>query len=621
MNSLKQSHLFPSFFLIHHALASAVVLVLSGSAPAAAQDSLKKYLVTQLKAAGWKGYAPDCVVSLNLDRYEFLLKNGAKSELDKELAQLKHLKNSFTIARFLEQQPEAAGLLCLSNKPETIVGVLKDAKSRGAYDRILDTFVLKIDPWELDKWAAILEKHGNLALRLIRSGIVVPDYLLEYPLDEGEASEAYGAWLESIFQGYPSTMSDEKFGALINLVAIHGRDIFGRMKSDEGFRSRFKDEIWPKIERVSKAESEATGLHFLFAADPAVWDLLLNRPDDGDELLRRAGTLASDVLYGEKPVPVAIHEKIADFLKVSNWEMLDLLSRYVQHPLTIQLIQKDKLGPELIAKLLTRLEKKDEEKGGSYQEDLVYLSSLSNKGLLDDIAPHNPGVKEWIPGYGTCYLIKKLYQGRNITVKDALSPVGDVIDIVTLLTPIKGGSALIQKVVREGGEMVTKRTIPIIRKELGKRAVKEIEEAAKDEQVLSKLGHWAIGKLPKEVSEKLLGDLAVDITPFVKSSFRVAERLGMGRQSFKKITGLEPRLFMRPDGKVFLSLPEGTLGRTSSAIIINRLAKEGIDKATEKIEEQIVEKIDEKYQSAWWAAVAAGNLFAASDDLIDTKAP
>jgi hypothetical protein len=193
---------------------------------------------------------------------------------------------------------------------------------------------------------------------------------------------------------------------------------------------------------------------------------------------------------------------------------------------------------------------------------------------------------------------------------------------VTLLTPIKGGGSLIQKAVREGGEMVTKRTLPIIRKELGKRGMKEIEEAAKDEQVLSKLGNWAIGKLPKEVSEKLLGHLAIDITPLAQSGFRAAERLGMGRQSFKKITGLEPRLFMRADGKVFLSLPEGTLGRTSSAIFINRLVHEGINQVKEEvIEARIVESIDEKYQSAWWAAVAAGNLITLADDLIDSKAP
>lgn len=576
-------------------------VVEAGSGEMLDLEAAVKSLTKGLVKAGWTQATAERVVRLNRSRYEILL-DAAPGELDREIAKLATLQVEDHVERILERDPSVAGLLCLANLPQKTAKCLLDAKENGYYEQIKGSFVIRVDGWNIDAWSEILTRHGELAGRLIQGGIVQPELLLNYPTRDSEVANAYGDWLEMIFEAWPwpNSASDGEFDRRFSYVAKFGEDIREKMRAEPEFRRAFSATIWPTLLRLA---DEDPGI--LFAGPEwGVWDLFLERPD-AETLLERSGILAADLLAGEDALPERVHDQIASYLLAANWEMLDQIDRYRVEPLVISLIERKSLGPRYLPDLFAQLDRA----GDSYPAKLRYFTELSEQALIETLDPIDPGVVSWVPGYSTYALIRKASQGRDLSAMDWVGTGLDAVEVVFLFTPIKGASGALQKMVREAGENQVKRTALVVTKELGERAAKEMTEAATERQLTSRIGNGILDWATKEVREELLSKGMIDITPFVQKSFQLGNKLHINRESFKNLTGLEARLFMRSDGKVYVSLPELIAGRTHTATFLNRSAGAiGGNAIGGEVVERAAPTVVEAYNqhiAAWWLAQAA----------------
>ncbi|HQZ28740.1 MAG TPA: hypothetical protein PK648_11375, partial [Verrucomicrobiales bacterium] len=459
--------------------------------------------------AGWPSSIAEKVIALNSPRYE-VLAGAAPGEIDREITKLAALKVDSEVARILERDPSTAGLLCLANSPQKAANCLLEAWGNGYYEEIKGSFVLRIDGWDIDSWAEILSRHGELAGRLIRGGTVQPELLLNYPLKNTAVADAYGAWLEDIFQGWPAVMTNPEFCLRFAYVATFGDDIREKMASDSKFLYEFRVTIWPTLLRLAEHDS---GILF---AEPelGVWDLFLQR-SDAEALLERSGFLAADLLAGEAALPIKVREEVASYLLGTNWTMLDQIDRYRNEPLVIALIERKTLGPRYLPDLFTQLDRA----GSSYPAKLRYFAKLPEHVLIEELAPIDPGAISWVPGYSTYSIIRKASQGRSVSSMDWVIAGFDVVDVVLLISPIKGASGAVQKMIREAAEGQVERTAKIVTRELGSRAAKEITEAATERQLTSLIGREVLGKVTEEFRDQLRSKGMVDITPLIQKSF------------------------------------------------------------------------------------------------------
>jgi hypothetical protein len=153
-------------------------------------------------------------------------------------------------------------------------------------------------------------------------------------------------------------------------------------------------------------------------------------------------------------------------------------------------------------------------------------------------------------------------------------------------------------------------------KDLAALSSREIAEQASEKQLTSLIAHHALKSLPSELGEALLKTGVVDMTSVLHGAFKIMSRFGIGRESFKKLTGLEARVFLRKDAKVFVNLPSAIAGNNPYARFLNetsingaveevmrtQVAKEGLQKGL-----QLVSETKERWQehlACWWSGLA-----------------
>jgi len=276
--------------------------------------------------------------------------------------------------------------------------------------------------------------------------------------------------------------------------------------------------------------------------------------------------------------------------------MLDWITRYRDEPAVISMMERDAIGPLYLPSVFERLDAR----GDGYPEELRDLSRLGDDALREQLKPIEPGAVSWVPGYSTYVLIRKSSQGRRVDGMDWFGAGLDVVSFIPIFTATKVGKGTIQKLAKEGLERTSKKAA----RELGKRAGDEIAKAADERQLTSVFANKVLGALSKETRDLILSQGQIDITAIVRSGFETGKKLNLNRESFKKLTDLDAQVFMRKDGRVYVSLPELVAGRTRSAEFINEAAITITAAGS-------VQSVDDAYGehvAAWWLAHASGNL-------------
>lgn len=598
----------------------------SESAPATTRN-----YVRSLTEAGWNHEAASAVVELNAEWFSIMAEENPNG-LERQLKLLAELGKHVGVHGFLREHPETAGLLAGCDDPEQLAASLE--VNADQYPVLAALYMQHASPEDASELAKALHRNRDLIFKLQQRGLIGCEVLFLFDRQH-PSTEVYENWLREVIS-YKLQASDVELASFVNLVMHHGPLIRHRLRDDQMFRNYFHTTLWPRFQRAADGENR---LFELYLNEPRVWDLLAL--DEGEELLKRCGQLALLLLYGYPeikvhPYPQSLHPKIIQILLQGNELAIRCLYELRQETLFHEFLTRD-LSPHSFRAALHQLSLA----GPNYPELLAYYQRLSDVALAEELKPAPSGIITWIPLYYTVYEVpKKLLQGRTLTTMDILSatidPIFLVIDIIgpivsreALLIGSKEAAELAARELAEKGSeklfVITLRDsgLDLARKQLGK----EVGEKMSEEELLN----WCITATISEMQHAVQGALNKATTFEITRPLQfMYENFGLDRKVFKRITGLEPRLFMRGDSKVFVrlnNLPSVMLGKWGGVLFertaqdlsmgmvfesdLGQMIVEGVTK--EVISSAQAFRAWQQNASAWWLLHASGE-FSQSPD-------
>ena len=578
--------------------------------------------VRRLIDAGWDPRAAKAVVELNSEWFAIQAEENPTG-LEIQLKLLDDLAQHLTLARFISEHPETAGLLAAADDPERIAAGLGSAHEN--YQIVAGLYVQHSAPRDAVNIADALKANRDLICTLHNQGLLGCEMLFIFDRKAVGAAE-YEAWLSEVIEVKSAAASATEFASFVNLAMRHGPVLRNRLEHSEEFRRRFRSELWPRLVRVVDREY---GMFELYLDEERIWDLLAL--DNGEELLKRCGLIPIDLLYGyseidHPPYPQVLHDKIVQVLLRREDRTIQALMKFRREPLFHKFMKRD-LSPDTLSAALTQLFNA----GPNYPEKLAQYSGLDGTALAAEVGPPASGLVTWIPFYYTLYEVpKKLLQGRDPTGMDffsaAVDPVFLVIDVFTGGGSAAGRKALLvgskeatevatRKLVEKGGEKLFVTTLldtglDLARKQVGSDVAKKMGE--------KELFNWTITGTLSQVQQAVRTTIgkatAFEITKPVQFMFQYS---GVGRESWKRFTGMEARLFMRGDAKIYVRITNlaGAVVGSRGAAFFERTAqdlalgsafesqpgqdvlREGVDRV-EEAKEQL--RAWQQNVSAWW---------------------
>lgn len=536
--------------------------------------------VPLLTDAGWDREPAEAVVQLNSEWFAIQAEENPEG-LKLQFKLLAELGKHPALGRFIAEHPETAGLLAAADDPVSI------AESFGSenddYQILAGLYVQHSAPRDAADIALALKVNRDLICDLRKRGLLGCEALFIYER-EGPNSEAYESWLRETLQSR-SAGSDSEFASFVNLALRHGSNLRDRLRNDD-FRRRYQSELWPKLIRATNGEH---GAFEFYLDETRIWDLMAL--DDGEELLKRCGLISIDLLYGypeSPPYPKFLHKKIIQVLLRREGLVIQALDKYRREKQFHQLMQRD-LSSDTLSAALTQLFNA----GPNYPEKLALYDRLTNQALADEVGPPATGIVTWVPFYYTIYEVpKKLLQGRDPTGMDlfsaAVDPLFLVVDIFTAGGATAGRKVLVaggkeatekavEKLAEKGAEKVFVTTVRETGLELARKHVgKEIAEKMREKE----LGNWMVTGTLSEMQQAVRSTVGkattFEITKPVQFMFQYSR---LGRESWKRFTGMEARLFMRGDAKVYIRLTKvagvaGAVVGSRSAAFLTRTAQD-----------------------------------------------
>ena len=522
------------------------------------RNSPKPDHVGRLVDAGWERSPAEAVVSLNSEWFDIQADENPTG-LELQLQLLASLGKHPSLGNFITRHPETAGLLAASVEPELIAAGL-DVDNEN-YQVICGLYLQHASPRDANDLAVALKSNRDLICTLQRRGMLGCETIFVFDRTE-PTSPDYEAWLREAIEA-KSTASDADFASLINLIMRHGRVLRDRLASDDEFRRTFRSELWPRLCRA------VDGDHAMFEVyldEARIWDLITL--DNGEELLTRCGLLPIDLLYGypeisHTPYPEILHTKIIQILLRREEQALHALMKFRREPLFHRLMQRE-LSADTLSSALAQLSSS----GANYPEKLKLYARLSDQALAAEVGPPPAGIATWIPFYYTVYEVpKKLLQGREPTGMDlfsaAVDPVFLVVDVFSGGGTAAGRKALLvggkeatgaaaRKVAEKGGEKLFVTTLRDTGLELARKRVgKEVAEKMGEKELINWTVTGTLNEMQQVVRSALGNATTFEITKPVQFFFRYGRA---GRETWKRFTRMEARLFMRGDAKVYVRL-------------------------------------------------------------------
>lgn len=582
-------------------------------------NALTDRVIKELMDSGWDREAATALLKLNGEFFT-LQEDENPNGLEKNIKFLKGLGKHPEIQPLIKQHPELALLLAGAENPHLIAEVFDSIHED--YERLVGIFQQYCDTRDATFAALAFKNNREVIFNLQKKGVISPEVLFTFAR-EGAGFEEYEKWLRDELKSRQNA-SPEEFSSFLVFILNQGPGLRRRLNEKESFRGQFREVLWPRFIRAAGDQKDNISL---FLNDERVWDLLAL--DKGEILLKDCGSIATDLLFGipttdQYPYPQELHPQVIQILLSKKEVPISALMKFRGNQLFYELLKRS-IAPSTLSAALNKVF----ESGGYYQEKLKQFSKLSDTALAEEVGPEPSGVITWIPFYYTVYEIpKKVLQGRTPTGMDLVS---GTLDIVFLVPDLLSAGAT--TVPRKALVMGTKEGVKTIEKELaGKAVVASLREAGL-ELATKKLTKSVAGKLSdKELTQwtvtatlletkkwlaEVLGKaVTFEITKPVKLMFELS---GVGRESMKKWTGLEARVFMRGDARVFVRLdkvPEKVLGPKGAKFFANTAENMAIGAASEtKIAEEAIrlgvstaiktkeelEKLNwQRHVSAWW---------------------
>ena len=236
-------------------------------------------------------------------------------------------------------------------------------------------------------------------------------------------------------------------------------------------------------------------------------------------------------------------------------ETVQALLQFGSQPLFRKLLRRSLPQPTLRATLHRLIQK-----GSDYPADLQLLDRLSDAALTEEVGPPPDGIKTWVPLYYTYYVTKKFWQGRPPTTMElALA----VIDPATFVLPelkagpvvAEGASKVFTTSLKEGG-------LALARDEVSSQVAKQLAEKGLEKEVVKYGITGLLTRIQAPIRTAVARQTTFEITQPLRFMFSYS---GVGRESLKRLTGLEAKLFMRSDAGVY-SLGKHGRGRAGQPL-------------------------------------------------------
>ena len=248
-----------------------------GPPPDDPQTTLRRKISEELVNAAWDSQAAKAVVKLNGDWLAILAQENP-NHLQEQIRLLKGLGKYPQLAFFLQEHPEAAGLLAEADDPLLLAKSLEGDH----YEQVASLYVQHPVAEDASALAQALENNRDLICSLLQRGLPGAEVLFVFHRDREGAAE-YERWLREVLTAKLS-LSDQELASMEHLLLNQGPEIRRRHQTDAPFRQRFRNQLWPALSRVAAANKN---MFELYLDEPGVWDLPGAAP--GGKTLERLG--------------------------------------------------------------------------------------------------------------------------------------------------------------------------------------------------------------------------------------------------------------------------------------------------------------------------------------------
>ncbi len=571
----------------------------------------------RLVGMGWTKTAADAVTEISRPYLE-QLKVEDELVYDQQLSLLGRLGKRRAIQEYLSRHPDTAGLFAgsLDVDSQSADLILRVLVRNQDEPLVRSLFAFAVAPADIVLVAQALDRDGDLILSLVRRGAwnAVPWFLVS--LEKPSAQLEWRRWLHDLFSQALASGRNDALDRVQVLLTIHAPTVQELLVRSDSFRTEFSDRHWPAFSQILDQQSDEVGWG-VFVSEPRVWQFFADADAVSVRLFESHGPLAVDLLTD--PLFMQVRPRIVAALQHSNERVIAAFfdDELRNQPLFAQLLSRDLPGGALSA-ALARFDSAPDR----IPQELEFLATLDNDTLIAELGPPPSGPQTWLPGYSLYYLSSKWATGRRVSGLDvALTAAETVLDVIPLAKGAKGLKA-VQKAVSEG---------------LVKRGV-TLAGATAEKASTRALFPWVLRdgfSLARNSLTSIERAAQVDVTAFVRQSFQYS---GVGRNTFRRFSGLEARIFMRADRRVVIDLAEvakehhlvGRVARHAMSGAVQQIAEATGNKmrhidetglraanvivgtATTLIpdpkSEKLVDRAWKAHLAAWWMACALGDL-------------
>lgn len=531
------SDALPSSSLTFTATASRKASVASSSTTGDERTRLVSGWYRKLEKGGWRAEAARAVVDLNADWW-LLLSASHRDHANVQVIRLAKLRPSGAICKYLIDHPECAGLFVASRDHASLLQVL------GGKDQSLISglYVRNASSRDVNQLTEGLGNNREVVVRLLKRGLIGAEVVFVFDRKR-EAARVYERWLRNEFERRLAG-SDEELASFYNLVLGQGDKIRDQLE-EEGFRRDFPDS-WRKLCRVVKGQGLALES---FVDAPGIWTVLRRR--DGEALLTQWGPVPAELLTGKNGYPTDLHPLIVDVLDNGDANAVEALLRFRTEPGFLTLLRRSIEGRTRIAALQKLLKANSDA-----PHELKVMGNKSDQGLKDYVGVPEEGLKSWVPLYSTYSTLTRAWDEEDVSTLEWVMALAEPASFA-----LPGGKAASVALQRGGKKIVGKQVAKMLQQQAIQLAQKQL--ASKATQQALKTGsrqtlNWGTTQLLSNMQAgyRMLSRSAerlttVDITNPVRYAYG---RSHVGRETFKCLTTLDARLFMRKDARVHLHL-------------------------------------------------------------------
>ena len=567
--------------------------------------SLQSRVTRSLTDRKWTQEAADAYWSVNERRLK-ATESVAPDFLEKEIKSLCEVRPDGKVLSLLTNHPETSGLVLLAGDRKALAAAIMDAPEADQ-GMLVASYVFCTNASEVDVWTVAVKRHFDIISLLQRKCAALPYQGIFAYLDTlqlREASEIYGKWLDEVMAPTVIGSSDITLSSRLNFVGHSGMELRKQLVGDPDFRRDFLEKIWPRfrdsMNHLSQVNPKKADVFYLCGSEPLIWKFF--KRDDSMKLFENAGMDAITMLLGAGALHPDVQAVVA-----ALWAggVLDL-------PQSIHAYD----GDESFRKLVNLLGHKDNwallnavvirlvDKGNQWPQEAKYLAGFDLPTLKNELKPQDPA---GMPGAGLVNLIRKALDGRRIDGQDWLAVGFDAMDLTTIVViACTDGAAVGLAAESKGLQQTLKTAVMESAEKLTKIAGRKIPKA----QWTQVLAEKAMEQLPKACTDAIKKFGMVDITKPVMVGFKISKRSGFDRESFKKLTGLEARVFMRKDGLVFINFTNVLKGGRPAAYFLTRTLENNAAQSEPAV--QAVRGAANAFRqwqedvSAWWSGHATG---------------